>query len=147
MHQDATERHTRFLFDALTKESADRGGDAPEDNEAETLVGTNSNQALMPDDRDPGTIDAEWGENPTSSSDREEPNDPVSYSDAAREGFIQSRENMLSELFNSKPAASKAEREFIGQQLQHGKEGDYETAAPLLEKDASLADMAKGLLG
>ena len=152
MSRDATELHTRVLFDVLTKESdiketdADLGGEQPEDNEDETLVGMNTNQDRMPEDRHESTIDAEWGDTPSRRNGKFGPNNTEHYSDATREGFIQSRQNILTELFDSKKPATETAQKFVGEQLAHGKKGDYETAAPILEKDATLAELTKGIL-
>lgn len=145
MAHDATEHHTRVMYDALVKE----GSDSPGDDE-ESTVGVNPDQQPDPEDRPKGNIDAPWGENdlPASASS----GTPEHYSDAAYAGFIQSRQKILDELFDSKGPASKAEQALLGQQLQHAASGDYESRAPLLEQRAqdpakeAEANFARGLL-
>jgi hypothetical protein len=143
MAHDATEHHTRVMYDALVKE----GSDSPGDDE-ESTVGVNPDQQPDPEERPKGDIDAPWGENDNPASEPKAEH----YSDAAYQGFIQSRQNILDELFDSKGPASSAEQALLGQQLQHASSGDYETRAPLLEPQAqdpakeAEADFARGLL-
>jgi hypothetical protein len=145
MAHDATEHHTRVLYDALVKE-----GEATETDEDKSTVGVNPDQQPDPEDRPKGDIDAPWGEKDLPAN--AEIGTAEHYSDAAYEGFIQSRQQMLDELFDSKGPAAKAEQALMGQQLQHAASGDYESRAPLLEPQAqdpakeAEADFARGLL-
>ena len=146
MPHDATEHHTRILYDALVKE-----GDAPETDEEKTTVGENPDLG-EPVEQPKGNIDAPWGQEDSPEGLRSKKNDPENYSDAAYGGFIHSRQKMLDELFDSKVPASKAEQALMGQQLQHAASGDYESRAPLLEPHAqdpakeAASDFARGLL-
>lgn len=141
MAHNATEHHTRVMYDALVKQ----GGDTPGD-DTESTVGVNPDQQLDPEDRPKGNVDAPWGED----SSPDQRNEPEHFSDAAMQGFISSRQEMLDNLFDSKKPAQKAEGNLVGQQLQHGASGDFETKAPLLEHktagDQTLSDLVRGIL-
>ncbi len=147
MTHDATERHTRVMYDFLTKEAKD-GGDAPDNDEDKTTVGVNPEQAKKPEERGKGTIDAPWGEPDNTSRD---PNQPEYFSDAATQGFIQSRQNMLDELFDSKKPATQAAQAIVSQELAHGASGNFESKAPLLEpktaSDRTLSELTRAILG
>ncbi len=146
MDYNATEHHTRVFADYLiTKEGEDTD---PETNLEESTVGVNPDQQPDPEGRAAGTIDAPWGEGDVP-KDSSKPQDAEHYSDAVLESIVQSRENMLKNLFASKKPASDAEQKLVGGQLVHGASGKYESRAPLLEKsssDRTLAQLTQGIL-
>jgi hypothetical protein len=111
-----------------------KGSQHPDDDEGESTVGVNPDVYPDPEGRkqQKGTIDAPWGERDTTDGN----NDPEHYSDAAYQQFIEGRQEMLDKLFASKGPAAKAEQALVGQQLQHGASGAYESRAPLLEPEA-----------
>lgn len=147
MSYNATEHHTRVLYDALVKQ-----GETTETDEDKTTVGENPDQLLgAPADQPKGDIDAPWGQEDTPEGVRSKKNDPEHFSDAAMQGFIDSRQEMLNDLFDSKKPAAKAEQALVSQQLGHGASGDFESRAPLLEEktsaDRTLNECVRGLLG
>lgn len=139
MAHDATEHHTRVMYDLLVKE-----GTKTETDEDKSTVGVNPDQQPDPEGRaaDAGTIDAPWGEK----NDKGEEPSPEHFSDAVAQGFIQSRQNILDELFDAKRPAAKAEQKLISQHIAH----DYESKAPLLESktagDRTLRELTRGIL-
>lgn len=141
MAYNATDHHTRVMFDALVKQGSDSPGD-----DDESTVGVNPDQQPDPEDRPKGDMDAPWGEE-TSPGKK---NEPEQFSDAAMQGFINSRQEMLDSLFDSKGPAQKAEASLVGQQLAHGASGNFETKAPLLERktaeDQTLSELVRGIL-
>lgn len=114
------------MFDLLTKE-----GESTPDDEEKSTVGVNPDQQPDPEDREDtkGTLDAPWGE--------QGKKQPAQFSDAVAQAFVQSRQHILDELFDTKGPAAKAEQELVRQNLEHGDPGEYETSAPLLEEKTS----------
>ena len=141
MSYNATEHHTRVMFDALVKQGSDSPGD-----EDESTVGVNPDQQPPPEDRPKGDIDAPWGEEDSPGKK----NSPVHFSDAAFQGFINSRQEMLDSLFDSKGPAQKAEGALLGQHLDVAAKGNFETSAPLLEQktagDRTLSELVEDIL-
>lgn len=133
MPLNATEHHTRVMYDMLVKNAATPGGQSPDNNEDETLQGVNPNQ-LFDTERERGDIDAPWGEANTKGKG---PGAVETYSDAAYEQLIESRQRMLHDFFGSMDPASEVAQATIGEQLEHGSSGDYESRAPLLERRAT----------
>jgi hypothetical protein len=143
MAHDATEHHTRVMYDFLVKE-----GTKTETDEDKSTVGVNPNQQPDPEGRaeDAGTIDAPWGEK----NDKGSEPSSEHFSDAVAQGFIQSRQNILDELFDGKKPAAKAEQKLVSQNFDHARSGDYESKAPLLESktagDRTLRELTQGIL-
>ena len=141
MAHNATEHHTQVLSDYLRKEAEDA-----ETNLEDSTVGVNPDQQPDPEGRSAGSIDAPWGERPSSKSGTQ---DAVHHSDAVLRGIEQSRQRMLTELFDSKGPSSRAEQDLVGQQLSHGSSGEYESSSCMLNKSAgehTLAERTRGLL-
>jgi hypothetical protein len=131
MSYNATEHHTQVLADLLMSKEAEK----PSTNIEEGTDGVNTNQQASSEGEE---YDGLWGSGPE--------NKVVRLSDAALQGIVQSRDRLLSSLFDSKEPASKAERALIGQQFSAS---DYESRAPLLEKssqDATLQELTRGIL-
>jgi hypothetical protein len=147
MNHNANERYQGVFEDfLLSKEASDKSSYTPGD-EDESTVGVNSGQQPKPQGRGENTIDAPWGDNPAPESSS---NKVVHHSDATVQGFIQSRQQILDELFDSKKPAAKAEQALVGEQFEHGRTGEYESKSPLLEKgarDQTLSERVSGLLG
>ena len=103
------DRHTRNMYDALMKESA-------EDNEKDMVEGGN----------------------PLAGKEPAKPDCPPAgqFSDAAREQFIQGRQKMLEDLFDEKKPSTTKEQALLGTHLAHGASGKYETGSVMLEKKA-----------
>jgi hypothetical protein len=128
------------MYDLLTKE----GETSTLTDETKSTVGVNPDQQPPPEDRKrtAGTIDAPWGER-----DGPEKGTSVHFSDAAAEGFIQSRQNILDELFDMKGTSSATEQKLVGQYLDHGESGDFESKAPLLETKTASDRTLRELVG
>lgn len=113
---------------------------SPGDDE-ESTVGTNPDLYPEPEDREENDIDAPWGEHDV--SDRAEHADAVHFSDAFLDSFKQSRERMLSRLFDSKDPSDVSEQKGMSQYLSHAAKGKFQTSSPQLSSKAKLQPQDK----
>lgn len=131
------------MYDLLVKE-----GESTPNDETRSVVGVNPDQQPDPEGRvgTKGNMDAPWSEPSTKPGES-----PMHFSDAVSQAFIQSRQQMLDELFDTKAPAAKAEQALVDGYLEHGGPGEYETRAPLLEaktsSDRTLRELTDFLAG
>lgn len=102
------------------------------DDDGEITVGTNPDEYPDPEDSEKkdGTIDASWGQKPGIT------NDAHYHANEVRAQFRQSREDMLSKLFDGHDANAALEQKTMGQYLSHASSGQFETSSPQLSSKA-----------
>ena len=131
------------LFELLSKEAAEAGGEKPADNEHEGTVGT-TGLYPSPEDRGEGTVDAPWGEKDGRLIDGK--HQPNHHSNGAYAEFKKGREELLSRIFDGKGSSDKTEQGLISQSFSHGASGDFSTSSPQLSGKAKEASQHETLL-
>jgi hypothetical protein len=133
MDFDAEEKHQKILADYLLKEG---DGTTLPNNEEDSTQGVNPTGDSPDDVRAKGNIDAPWGEKNSPGGK----NKPVNFSPELYGEFVGSRDRMLEDFFDSKKPAQENAQAVVGSLFAHGASGDYESRAPMLDREKRASD-------
>jgi len=126
---DPREDADRF-YELLKSAAPDKGAS---DGTGQGVAGVNPSPYPDPPDREAGTVEALWGEEPSKKS-----NNAQFHSNAVWDAFRRGREEFLKRDFaNYEPSAAAAVRE-LSQNFDHFKSGDHESSKPFTNDHSKL---------